>query len=190
MEPIPLVRVWSLAPFVSFLEGIGSPVERWLEESKVSPSLLETPSQCVPLTYALQFVDRAAHEEGAETIGIDVGRRMAAEDFGGWTVLGRCNTLYERIKTCCEVLPLENTGIRMWLEVEGDTATLCHRVVDGLDAGVRHCEDFDLMLILEGVGRAAELGWKPEAIRLPFARSERFRRDELFQDVRPLHQSC
>ena len=184
MQPIPLVRVWCLVPFVTFLEGIGSPVDRWLEDSKIAPELIESPADCVPLEYVLQFTDRAAREEGADTLGIDVARRLAAEDFGAWDVLADCPNLLDRIRKVCAMLPLENTGLRMWYEVRGDKATICSRFVDGLGPGARHAEDLVLMLTLEAMDRAAEPGWKPDMIRFPSIRSDRFRRDELFQDVR------
>jgi len=184
MQPIPLVRVWSLLPFVQFLDGIGAPVGRWLEQSRIPVEFLGSPERCIPLEFALDFVERAAREEGAETIAIDVGRRMTAEELGGWTSLLDCVTLLDRIRTSARELSIENTGVRMWLEVRGESATLCYGVVDGLGPGVRHLEDFTLMLILEGLGRAAENEWKPDTIRIPSQRSERFRRDELFQDVR------
>jgi len=184
MQPIPLVRIWSLLPFLRFLDGIGAPVGRWLEQSRIPCEFLDSPERCIPLEFALDFAERAAREEGAETIGIDVGRQMTAEELGGWTTLLDCVTLLDRIQTSCREVSIENTGVRMWLEVQGESASLCHGVVDGLGPGVRHLEDFALMLILEGLGRAADEDWKPDLIRIPSQRSERFRRDELFQGVR------
>jgi AraC-like DNA-binding protein len=177
--------VWNLLPFVGFLEAIGAPVERWLEASKIPVELVQNPSRAIPFKLALGFAERAARAEGAETLGIDVGRRVAGESLGSWgQQLAACPTLYDRIATTCRMLPLLNTGAKMWLEIDGQHACLGETFVDGLGPGIRHGEDFALMLALEGIGRTAGPGWRPVAIHVPGRRSERFSRDELFRDVR------
>jgi len=100
LKPIPLVSGWNLLPFAHFLRDIGAPVERWLAESRIPPGVLEAPDQPVPFEWALDFTERAAREEGADTLGIDVGRRTAAESLGSFgTALARCVTFYDRMET-------------------------------------------------------------------------------------------
>ena len=188
MRPIPLVRGWALLPFVGFLREIGAPVGRWLEASKLSVETLQRPSRPVPLRLVLDFVDRAARAEGADTLAVDVGRHLPIDSLGGWRrLLAGSPTLHDRIGTCSRLMPLIITGLRIWLEVDGPRARLCERMTEGLGSEVRYAEDFNLMLALETIGRAAGPGWKPEAIHLPGRRSERFDRDELFRDVRMVY---
>lgn len=185
MKPIPLVSGWNLLPFARFLRDIGAPVERWLAESRIPPGVLEAPDQPVPFEWALDFAERAAREEGADTLGIDVGRRTAAESLGSFgTALARCVTFYDRMETCRRLLSRVNNRETMWMEVDGSTARVHADLAGVKHPGLRHSDDFTLMLILEALGRAAGAGWKPDAIRLPGMRSQRFARDELFQGVR------
>lgn len=184
MQPIPLVSDWNLLPFTGFLEGIGAPVERWLADSRISPNILQTPGRALPLHLCLDFVDRAARAEGADSIGLDVGRHAAAESFGRvGALLRRCSTLYARIGQCCRLMSSLNNYSWMWLEPDGDDVKLHARFDCERDPRFRHAEDFTLMLFLEAIERAAEPGWKPRAICLPGVRTQRFAREELFQGV-------
>lgn len=184
MQPIPLVSGWNLLPFIGFLKGIGSPVERWLADSQIPANICETPERALPLTLCLDFAERVARAEGADSIGLDVGRHATAESFGRvGAVLRRCPTLYSRMSRSCQLLPALNNYTSMWFEAGGDDVRL-HAHFDCLrEPGLRHAEDMTLMLILEAIGRAASSEWRPKSIHLPGTRSERFARDELFQGV-------
>jgi len=184
MRPVPLVSGWNLLPFIQFLDGIGAPVARWLAESRISPELPDAPGRPVPMRHALDFAERAAREEGAESLGIDVGRQTAAECLGAFgSRLARCVTLYDRARTSCQLLSHMNNCETMWLERDGAHARLHARVDCDREPGSRHGEDFTLMLMLEAIGRAGGQGWVPDAIYLPGQRSQRFARDELFRGV-------
>jgi hypothetical protein len=87
MQPIPLVSGWNLQPFANFLRGIGAPVERWLVEAGIPPDELMEPDRPVPLRHVLDFVEVAARAEGAESLGLDVGRQTAAECLGAYGAL-------------------------------------------------------------------------------------------------------
>jgi AraC-like DNA-binding protein len=191
MQPIPLVRGWTLVPFTRFLAGVGAPVDRWLEESRISPEILQRPDFRIPFTFALDFLERAARKEGAETLGVDVGRRTAAESLGPWGfVLGRCPTLYDRAQTASRILPQINSASTIELTIEGERVRVRQRFQSESEATLRHCEDFSLMLILEAVGRAAGPGMTALEIHLPGTRSGRFDRDELFQGVKLVYGSA
>ena len=185
MQPVPIVTGWSLLPFAHFLRGIGAPVERWLAESEIPPIVLDLPDRPVPLHFALDFSERAARAEGADSLGIDVGRHAAAECLGAFgAALARCPTLYDRIQSACRRLSWVNNHQSIRLELDGPKAALHATFNCKGEPGLRHAEDFNLMLILEAIGRAAGPGWKPDAILLPGVRSLRFERDELFQGVK------
>lgn len=184
MKPIALVTGWNLLPFIAFLDGIGAPVGRWLADARIPARVMESPDRSVPLRLCLDFMERAASAEGADSIGLDVGRHATAESFGrAGSTLGRCPTLYSRINLSCRLLSAFNNCSAMWLESDGDDVQLHARFDCTREPALRHAEDMMLMLMLEAVGRAAAPGWKPGAIHLPGTRSQRFARDELFQGV-------
>ncbi len=184
MLPIPLVTGWNLLPFVRFFRHIGAPVERWLAESRVSADITDKPDRALPLCLGLDFVERAARAEGAESIGLEVGRQASADSLGQFgSLLARCPTLYSRAHTACRLLSCSNNYSSMWLDMSGEIVTLHARLHCAREPGLRHAEDFTLMLILEAIERAAGIRWRPSAIHLPGTRSQRFARDEKFQGV-------
>ena len=188
MQPIPLVSGWNVLPFASFLRGIGAPVDRWLADAKIVPDLLAEPDRPVPLAHLQDFVEHAARAEGAESIGIDVGRHSAAECLGAFGArLACCATLYERVQAACRMVSLSNNCESMWMQQDGPNVRFHARIEGASEPCRRHADDFTLMLILEAVGRAAPPGMGPRAIYLPDSRSKRFARDELFQDVQMVY---
>jgi len=188
MRPIPLVSGWNLLPFAEFLRGIGAPVERWLAEARIPADLLDEPDSPVPLCNLLAFVEWAAHAEGAESLGLDVGRQTAAECLGAFGAhLERCVSLYDRALTSSRLLLQSNNCQSMWLERDGASVRLHSRIDYPGEPDRRHGDDFTLMLMLEAVGRAAPAGWKPQAIYLPGSRPQRFARDEMFQGVQMVY---
>ena len=191
MRPIPLVSGWNLLPFLDFLHGIGAPAERWLAEAGILPELLDEPARPFPLARMLDFVEHAARAEGAESLGVDVGRHSAAEYLGAYGArLARCVTLFDRIVVSSELLSRSNNCQSLWLERDGPNVRVHSRIECPGEPGLRHADDFTLMLMLEAVGRAAGPGWKPHAIYLPGERSRRFARDELFQGVQMVYGSA
>jgi len=188
MQPIPLVSGWNLQPFAEFLRGIGAPVERWLVEARIPPDGLVEPDRPVPLRHVLNFVDRAARAEGAESLGIDVGRQTAADGQGAFgAALARCVTLYDRVQTSGRLLSRSNNCQSIWLERDGADVRIHSRIDYPHEPHRRHGDDFTLMVMLEAVARAAAPGWKPQAIYLPGTRPQRFARDELFQGVQMVY---
>ena len=188
MQPIPLVSGWNLQPFANFLRGIGAPVERWLVEAGIPPDELMEPDRPVPLRHVLDFVEAAARAEGAESLGLDVGRQTAAECMGAYgACLARCVSLYDRAETAGRLLSRSNNCQSIWLERDGANVRMHSRMDYPLESHRRHADDFTLMVMLEAVARAAAPGWKPQAIYLPGARSQRFARDELFQCVQMVY---
>lgn len=188
VQPVPLVRGWNLIPFVHFLRGVGAPVERWLAESGIHPGVLARPERPVPLQRGLDFFERAARAEGAETLGIDVGRQTAAECLGAFGArLTRCVTLLDRARTSSQLLSRSTNCQSLWLESDGSIVRVHARINGSSVECRRHADDFTLMLVMEAIGRAGPPGWKPDAIYLPGERPARFARDELFQGVQMIY---
>ena len=123
MLPIPLVTGWNLLPFVRFLRGIGAPVERWLAESRIPERAVERPDTAFPLYLGLDFVERAARAEGAESLGLDVGRHESADSLGPFgRLLSRSPTLYRKPRPNMAITkrtPLSAIRTNSWWEAPG-----------------------------------------------------------------------
>jgi AraC-like DNA-binding protein len=171
---IPLVRASAILPFVHFLDGIGAPVERLMEDARLSPRILEQPERLHPLHQGLDFVDRAARREGIEHLGLVVGERTSLRDLGAFGVLvTEKNNLCEAIHTVIDAVALENSAERVWLECRGERVRLCHAFCDFESAGQRHGDLFTITLLINLLRLAASRSWVPDTVEVPASEGAR-----------------
>lgn len=173
MKSIPLVRVNMFTPYLAFLERLGSPIERWLEEVKLSPFALEDPESLIPRHLGFRFVQKAAGAEGIENLGLLAARETPIANLGNFGRLVHGSlTLYDALMTVQTLMPVTNSGALYRLEeVAGiDRRTLdrarfsMHHTGDGLRSP--HADQFILMQILNLVSSAVGKEWRPSAIYL------------------------
>jgi hypothetical protein len=66
-------------PTITFLEGIGAPIERHLNQARIPLLALDNPETLVSLPMAITFLSRAAYAEGIENL--DWGNTAPAMGF-------------------------------------------------------------------------------------------------------------
>jgi len=120
MKYIPLVRVNTFLPFITFLDRMGSPIERWLEAVKLSPFALEDPESLIPRHLVFEFAQKAAQAEGLENLGLLIGQDCSIANLGnfGQLICGSL-TLYDALITLQKIAPANNTG---WKSATGAKA--------------------------------------------------------------------
>jgi len=170
MRPIPLVRVNAILPFVTFLQEIGSPVQRLMTAAKLPMAVCDHPEALIPLHQGCQFLELAARSQGIELFGLYAGQRGRLEDLGafGRLVCGSL-TLYEAITAASRLLAAHCTGERIWLNIQGQQAQLCHRFVAGIERGRQQADHYTLMCLLQLVRLAAGADWRPREIHFETA---------------------
>ncbi|MEG3438304.1 helix-turn-helix domain-containing protein [Pannus brasiliensis CCIBt3594] len=173
MKSIPLVRVNTFTPFLAFLERLGSPIERWLEEVKISPFALEDPESLIPRHLGFQFLQKAARAEGIENLGLLVGRETSIATLGNFGRLVHGSlTLYDALTTIQTLMPVTNSGEIYRLAngggIEGRTLDRARfsMYYTGDDLRCPHAEQFVLMQMLSLVNSAVGKEWRPSAIYL------------------------
>ena len=99
MTPAPQVRSSAYFPFVQFMEDIGAPVERGLEEALVPAIVRRDPETLVPVHLAHAFLERNARAIGLPDFGFVVGQnaRICRDRLGSFgsksvSALSRANT--------------------------------------------------------------------------------------------------
>ena len=155
MKGVPLVRASTVIPFVRFLEPLGLPTGRLLDDVGLPAAVLERPSLLVPAHQALRLVAAAAREAGVEHIGLRVGERTPIELLGafGKALLGSA-TLHDALHTAVCLHPLFASGGRLWLSTTSDQLWLHHVHDRRVEVGRSDGEEFGLALVLQLVGRA------------------------------------
>jgi hypothetical protein len=67
---IPFTRAASLLNFITFLNRVGAPTERYLRQARIPLSLLDDPENPVPLHFCYRFVEIVTRNEGLEDLGL------------------------------------------------------------------------------------------------------------------------
>ena len=84
MKSIPLLRVNTFSPFINFLDNLGSPTQKWLEEFKLRPFSLEDPETLIPRHLVFTFIEKAARQEGIENLGFLAGQQISIPHLGNF----------------------------------------------------------------------------------------------------------
>ncbi|WP_204138758.1 AraC family transcriptional regulator [Halomicronema sp. CCY15110] len=122
MKVIPLVRASALSPIVGFLDQIGSPIDRLLEQISLTPAVLDHPDNLLPLHQGSALIENAANLEGLKTLGFLIGRQTPTFTLGTLgTILNNCLTLFDLLMTMEQLVRLDNSGEHVSLRWENDS---------------------------------------------------------------------
>jgi len=165
MKPIPLVRVNAILPCVTFLKEIGAPVQRLLAAAKLPVAVCDNPEALIPLHQGCHFLEQAARSQGIAQFGLRAGQRLQIEELGAFgRLVCESFTLYEAITAASRLVAAHNTGERIWLEVQGEQAQLCHQYVTEIDRGRQQADHYAFMCLLQLVCLCAGTDWRPPAV--------------------------
>ena len=166
MKSIPLIRVYTFSPFINFLNHLGSPTQKWLEECKLRPFSIEDPETLIPRHLAFAFIEKAARQEGIENLGFLAGQQISVSNLGnfGRLICGSL-TLYDALKTIQAISPMHNSGEKLWFKKRGEQVWFCHQFFDSLHLHRHHPSQFTLMLMLDLIS-IVKPGWEPNRICL------------------------
>lgn len=167
---VPFTHVGIMLPFVSYLDGIGVPVEKYLRIARIPPDLLERPEARIPLRLAYRFLDEAVQAEAIEAPGLHAGRATSLSDLGefGEMLMGSRNVL-TYLETGVRFVGTITPGERYWLQREGEWIRFSNRQVrpDIPESDKLHGYLFTLAVTINTLRRIAGPHWCPPEVRLP-----------------------
>jgi AraC-like DNA-binding protein len=165
MKYIPLIRVNTLLPFVTFLNRIGSPTEKLLEEVKLPLFAIEHPESLIPRHQAFSFIQKAAHKEGIDNLGLLVGQGTSIANLGTFgKLICQSLTLYDAFNTVKNIITANNSGEIFWIQEQEKTAWFCQRYLYDHSVNCHYAAQFALTLMIELVSMALGKSWQPEEI--------------------------
>jgi AraC-like DNA-binding protein len=180
VQSIPMVRANVLVPFVAFLESMGAPVERLLDQAKVPRTVLADPERIMPLHLCVRFLDLAARMEGLPDLGLTVGLRTRFHELGTFARLIRgAPTLHEALNRLIAAISLHNSGEFFWIAGHGEQAMFCHRYRLSDTPGSRQGRLFAVAMMVEAIRAVLGTRWKPNEVRLPSAEEPNRKRYEM-----------
>jgi hypothetical protein len=164
---VPLVRVASFAPFMTFLDEIGAPTDRWLGQARIPTGLLGDPEALVPLFSTYRFLERAAREGHLEDLGMVVGARTSSFELGAYGArLLEAATVRDYLQIGIRLIGSQSRGTWFWLSEERD-AVRVHQRIAGPD-GLGRCigDVFTLAVTIGTIRSIIGPAWSPGAVSL------------------------
>jgi len=154
-------------PFAEFLETVGAPAGRLLEDVGLSPCVVEDPERLLPLHGCLAFFEHIARTEKLADLGLTVGLQTRFDQLGAFADMVRgANTLHEALNRLIGAIALFNSGERVWLDYQGERALFCH-AYDRFDApGRRHGELYATAMMIAAIRAVLGPQWMPNGVRL------------------------
>jgi AraC-like DNA-binding protein len=186
-QTIPFVRANVFAPFIGFLDAIGSPVERRLQQARLPLSLLEDGEALVPVVSAYRFLEVATRHEQIDDFGLVVGQRSSAFELGAYgAALQGATTVYEYLQLGTRLLGGHSSGTSIWLKAEG-TALRVNQHLTGTPGDGRCIGDlFTLVVTINMLRRFIGPDWHPGEVRLMAGTEQKLERRDIFGDARLL----
>jgi len=181
MQFIPLIRVNTLIPFITFLNNIGSPTEQLLEQVKLPIYVLDDPEALIPRHQALRFLEKSALREGLENLGLLVGQQTSLAKLGTFgRMLCQSLTLYDLFRTCIRIIPSNSSGVMYWLREEEEQVYFCQQYNNLILNNIEYAVHFSLMIILGLISISAEKQWQPQTIYLQSTKKNTLTKSKIF----------
>jgi AraC-like DNA-binding protein len=165
--PIPFVRASAFAPFVGFLNSIGSPVERWLSQARIPPPLLDDCEALVPVMSAYRFLEAVNRHEPIDGFGVVIGERTSSFDFGAYgAALQGASTVYEYLQLGTRLIRGHSSGTAIWLRPEGTVLRVNQHLKGPPGPGRCIADLYTLVITLNMLRRFLGPKWSPGEVRL------------------------
>ena len=182
---IPFTRACAMWPFMDFLDTIGAPTERFLQQAGIPLASLEQPESLVPLHLAYSFLERAANAEGINDFGLLVAQQTSAYDIGIFgELLREALTVHEYLQTGFQVIGSLTSGERFWLTSEGDQMRIHHYLPGNEAPGFRHADLYTIAITLRMLRSFTDNQWSPEKVCLHASSEMETNNSNIFWDAR------
>jgi len=160
-------------PLPRLLENI---VGKWkmarvFQSEGLSASIASEPDRWVPLQVLIGIFERSADAAADDMFGLRVGQQMRPEDFG---LFAQYATSAPDVRTMIwrtnRSIIYHQTGTIFGLDVNGNVARWCYRVLDGGKLRQRHHAEHILWPMLTALRSYLGKDWNPTAIECNYPR--------------------
>lgn len=162
---IPFTRACAIWPFMDFLDMIGAPTERFLQQANIPPALLEQPESLVPLHLVYSFFECAANAEAINDLGLLAAQQTSAYELGIFGAsLREALTVHEYLHTGMQIIGSLTSGQQLWFTNEGKQIRM-HLHMPGKEApGFHHADLFTIGMTLRTLRNFTNNQWRPEEV--------------------------
>ncbi len=186
MSVIPLVRATAILPLVKFLDQMGAPSERFLQQAKLPIAALDDPEALVPLHRGFIFAESAARREGIELFGILAAQQAHVDDFGLFAKVARQSlTLYDFLHTISTLLTTaHNSGARVWITQKNDRVWFNHQYIYSANLDTQQAQYYACCIHLRIIQLVTGAGWYPTDVHFQADKLRGLEDLEVFSQVK------
>lgn len=169
-RPIPdgHVRVATLRALPALLASLGADAAAVLRAARIDARLFDDPDAVIPIAVRGRCLALAAEATNCEHLGLLIGGRLAAEDFGwpGRLMLASA-TVGEALSALQQFWHLHNSALVMLLRRVGEEVEFGCAVMDSTQPGLAVFEDASMMAAKNLLCRMLGAQWCPTVVHLP-----------------------
>uniref|UniRef100_B8HV52 Transcriptional regulator, AraC family n=1 Tax=Cyanothece sp. (strain PCC 7425 / ATCC 29141) TaxID=395961 RepID=B8HV52_CYAP4 len=182
---VPLFRVSSILPFVSFLDKIGAPTQQFLHQAKIPVATLDNSENLISWYSGVKFIDDIARREGIKSLGLEVGLQTPLEQLGSYGRLLRHSlTLFELFSLVEKLHHLFSSAAQVSLKYYGDYAWICHSFLAPRTMLCCQESHYTVMLYLNVIKLIAGNEWQPSQIQMTSKKYDFLTNIDQFSDTK------
>jgi AraC-like DNA-binding protein len=174
-QPIPVVNIGWIHPFLEILGEIGVPCDELLERANLPTLAVDDGSLVVPTAKIYEFVALARHETGISDLGLRAGSRfeiapLLPDAERTWMRPG----VFRSIESFIDVALESSSNVDMWIESKSDPAKTTEFFYLGTfgpdHPAFQTVEQFMVALMVRWTRYGAGPKWNPARVNLRSAR--------------------
>jgi hypothetical protein len=113
------------------------------------------------------LIEKAAHREGIDNLGLLVGKATSIADLGTFgRIICQSLTVYDAFNTVKNMINANNSGEIFWIKEQEKTAYFCQRYLHNQEVNCHYAAQFASRLMIELVSIALGKLWQPPTIYL------------------------
>lgn len=187
MTSIPLIRTSNLLPFVQFLDQLGTPVDRLLNEFHLPKRNIFNPLAICTQNQMWSFINKSSKLEGIENLGILVAKKSGIDDLGIFgQMLLQSVTLQDCLHKFINFIDKHHShgNERFWLETNREKTYFCAKDPYNLKAvGSFQAAGYTLILMINVLKAYLGNQWKPSCVYLQDSNKQIWENCEHLSDI-------
>lgn len=173
MDTIPLAKASLALPFIRFLDQIGAPTERYLEQVHLPIDAFYNLNTLVPLHQGCAFLELAAQKEGLEELAILVGQQTQISQLGSvWPLVYQSLTLYDLLHKILQFRRTWNSGAKVWLTEAGEYQWLHHQYLLPQQFQTGQANYYSISNFLSAIRLVTGAEWQPDQLYIRSGKSK------------------
>lgn len=164
---ITVVKASHLQPFISFLDEVGAPLERLLNQVSLHADYFSQNENLIAEAPFWALLENAAHSQGIKDIGFQVTEQLSLDSYGvfGAKVM-QADTLYQALTTFISDMGQQSNCPPFWLTEDKGCLWFCRLGTQGIKKGQWPIEQHVVSLMIQLVRSFSAFSWTPPCVHL------------------------